>query len=64
MPDAERPYRVWGYPVLPYVAIGVTVLLLVAVYVENIQASLIGTAIVLAGLPVYYLTVYLRGESR
>lgn len=63
MPDLDRPYRVWGYPVLPYVAIGVTLLLLVAVYVEDIRSSLIGTAIVLAGLPIYYLMAHLRSKQ-
>jgi len=59
-PNKERPYKVWGYPILPALTILITGLLLVAVYVENIKSSLIGTGVLLIGLPVYYLIQYLR----
>lgn len=59
-PNKERPYKVWGYPILPIVTIIITGLLLVAVYVEDIRSSLIGTGVLLIGLPVYYLIQYLR----
>lgn len=54
-PELARPYRVPLYPYLPALAIVITALLLVAVYTESLTSSLIGTAIILAGLPVYYL---------
>ncbi|MGE4572280.1 MAG: amino acid permease, partial [Candidatus Izemoplasmatales bacterium] len=53
-PNIERPYKVPMYPYLPALAIIVTGLLLVAVYVENIRSSLIGTGVLLIGLPIYY----------
>ncbi|QLY40640.1 amino acid permease [Hujiaoplasma nucleasis] len=53
-PNIERPYKVPFYPYLPALAIIVTGLLLVAVYVENIRSSLIGTGVLLLGLPIYY----------
>lgn len=54
-PNAERPYRAFGYPVLPvFYIIGATVILLVlAVY--RTQTSWPGLLIVLAGVPVYFL---------
>ncbi len=63
-PNKERPYKVWGYPILPAIAIAITVLLLVAVYVEDIQSSLIGTAVLLAGLPVYYAISFFGKKIR
>ncbi|MDY0317736.1 MAG: APC family permease [Candidatus Izemoplasmatales bacterium] len=59
-PNKERPYKVWGYPILPILTILITGLLLVAVYVEDIRSSLIGTGVLLIGLPVYYLIQYFR----
>ena len=55
MPDAPRPYKVWGYPVLPALTIGITVLLLVALFIESIIPSLIGTGVIVMSLPIYYL---------
>jgi APA family basic amino acid/polyamine antiporter len=56
-PDAERPYRAIGYPVLPalYVllASGIAVVLLIA---DKTRAqALSGLVIVLLGVPVYFL---------
>ena len=56
-PDAERPYRALGYPVLPalYIALsaGVAVLLLLADKTRTQAVS--GLVLVLLGLPVYAL---------
>jgi len=54
-PDAERPYRAFGYPVLPllYVLLALTILLVLLFYrTETAGWSLV---IVLLGLPVYWL---------
>ena len=53
-PDLDRPYKVFGYPYLPAITILITIGLLVATFVEAIIPSLIGTAIIILGLPVYY----------
>jgi basic amino acid/polyamine antiporter, APA family len=54
-PDAERPYRAFGYPLLPafYIVAAVIILLVLAVY--RTQTSWPGLLIVLAGVPVYFL---------
>jgi basic amino acid/polyamine antiporter, APA family len=54
-PHAERPYRAFGYPLLPALyIIGATVILVVlAVY--RTQTSWPGLLLVLAGVPVYFL---------
>jgi APA family basic amino acid/polyamine antiporter len=59
-PNKERPYKVWAYPILPGLAILINALLLVAVYVEDIRSSLIGTGVILLGLPIYYGIQYFK----
>jgi APA family basic amino acid/polyamine antiporter len=54
-PDATRPYRVWGYPVLPAIFVGSAVVVLVSSYAGNLKGSLLGTALILSGLPVMWL---------
>ncbi|MDQ6872024.1 MAG: amino acid permease [Gemmatimonadota bacterium] len=56
-PDAERPYRALGYPVLPalyiFLATAIAVILLIA---DKTRAqALSGLVIVLLGVPVYFL---------
>ena len=52
-PDAERPYRVWGYPVVPALFLLVTAYLLINTLVATPGRALAGLALVAAGLPVY-----------
>jgi APA family basic amino acid/polyamine antiporter len=54
-PDATRPYSIWGYPVLPAVFILAAAVLLVFSFADQPRNSLIGTAIILFGIPVHYL---------
>lgn len=53
LPEAPRPYRVWVYPVLPALFILASAVLLYFSYAENFRNSLIGTAIILAGIPLF-----------
>ena len=48
-------YSVPLFPYLPYVSIGITLLLLVAIFIQNPIFSLIGTGVVVLAVPVYYL---------
>jgi APA family basic amino acid/polyamine antiporter len=52
-PAAERPYRVWGYPLLPAVFVLCSGAVLVASYVANLTGSLIGSLLILLGLPLF-----------
>ena len=54
-PHADRPYKVWGYPVLPAIFIVCAAIVLVESYVSNLKGSLLGTALILLGLPVLWL---------
>ena len=55
MPDAERPYRAWGYPVVPALFLVVTAFLLVNTVVTSPVNSLVGLGLIALGLPVYTL---------
>ena len=53
MPDAPRPYKAWGYPVVPALFLLATLYLMVNTLVATPGRALIGLGIVAAGLPVY-----------
>lgn len=53
-PKAERPYRAFGYPVVPIVFILVATWLLVSTVWSNPIKSLTGLGLIALGLPVYY----------
>ena len=54
MPDAPRPYRALGYPVVPTIFLLVTAALLVNTFVAAPRQAFQGVAILLAGLPFYW----------
>ncbi|RPI26179.1 MAG: amino acid permease [Acidobacteria bacterium] len=54
-PDLPRPYRTWGYPWVPAVFVGCSVLLLVNILVEQPIQSGFGLLIILSGLLFYPL---------
>jgi APA family basic amino acid/polyamine antiporter len=55
MPDAERPYRTWGYPIVPIVFICVSVWLIFQTIRNTPRQSAIGLGLIMLGLPVYWL---------
>ncbi len=54
-PNAERPYKAWGYPVVPVIFLLVTAWLLINTIMTATTSSFIGIGLILLGLPVYYL---------
>jgi APA family basic amino acid/polyamine antiporter len=55
LPDAERKYRVWGYPFVPVLFVIVCVWLIVQTISNTPRQTGIGLFLILLGLPVYYL---------
>jgi len=53
-PEAARPYKVWGYPVLPAIFVVCATAVLISSYLGNLKGSLLGTALILLGLPVLW----------
>ena len=61
-PDLARPYRVPGYPVTPAIFIGAVVYLVGNAFVADPVWTAVTFAIVLAGVPVYYVSFRTRGH--
>jgi APA family basic amino acid/polyamine antiporter len=53
VPAAERPFRSWGYPVLPSLFIVAAAVLLYYSFAANLRSSLLGSLIILSGVPLY-----------
>jgi basic amino acid/polyamine antiporter, APA family len=53
-PDAVRPYRVWGYPVVPALFVLASAVLLYSTFKANLLNSTLGCLVILAGVPVFY----------
>ena len=56
-PDAERPYKAFGYPVLPviYILMGISFCTLLIIY--KLQFTWPGLIITLIGIPLYFIAV-------
>jgi basic amino acid/polyamine antiporter, APA family len=54
-PDAPRPYRAWGYPVVPILYILLALFIEWALLMNRPVRSLAGLGIVAVGIPIYYL---------
>jgi APA family basic amino acid/polyamine antiporter len=53
-PDAPRPYRAWGYPVVPALFVLASLGLVASTFLQRPWESLMGLALIAAGLPAYY----------
>lgn len=53
-PNAERPYKAWGYPVVPVLFLLVAGWLLVNTMMTSPERSFIGIGLIILGLPVYF----------
>ena len=56
MPNAERPYKAFGYPFLPLLYIIVATAICISLLITKTNTCGWGVVIMLAGIPVYYLT--------
>jgi APA family basic amino acid/polyamine antiporter len=56
-PEMARPYRAFGYPVLPFVYILLATAFCIALIIQKPTYSGWGLVIVLAGIPLYFLAV-------
>ncbi|MEO7167162.1 MAG: amino acid permease [Spartobacteria bacterium] len=63
IPDAPRPYRAWGYPIVPLIAIALALFLIVDLAILAPATCGIGFAIVLSGFPAYFLWRQRPNES-
>lgn len=54
-PNAERPYRAFGYPVVPALYIAGALIILAVLFVYQTATTWPGLVIVMTGIPVYFL---------
>jgi APA family basic amino acid/polyamine antiporter len=54
MPDAPRPYKVWGYPIVPAIFILFSIALFVNTVVTRPREVAIGMALMLTGVPLWW----------
>ena len=54
-PDAERPYRAFGYPIVPALYIVGAAVILVVLFIYQTATTWPGLIIVLTGIPVYFI---------
>lgn len=55
MPNAHRPYKVWGYPVVPAIFIIFCIFLFFNTIITRPREAAIGVILILTGIPVYYI---------
>lgn len=53
-PQMERPYKVWGYPVVPALTLLCATLLLINALIEDPSGSVLGLIVPLTGIPLYF----------
>jgi len=61
-PDAERPYRAFGYPILPAIYLALAVTICVYLFIYKPTYTWPGLGIVLLGIPIYWV-LNRRGAS-
>ena len=54
-PNAERPYKAWGYPIVPALYIVGASVILIVLFIYQPATSWPGLIIVLTGVPIYFL---------
>src|SRR5579885_1882503 len=62
-PDAERPYKAFGYPVIPALYILAAALICTVLLLYQTKTALVGLVIVLIGVPVYWLWSRSGGQT-
>ncbi len=63
-PDLPRPYRTPGYPVVPIIFVAVAFILLFSTLLDSPRESLMGTGLILLGLPFYFYWKRKRSAKR
>ncbi|MBI1915672.1 MAG: amino acid permease [Planctomycetes bacterium] len=64
MPDAPRPYRCWGYPVVPALYVILPGMILVNMFFREQQEALTGVGFIALGAAVYWLYGRRRADLR
>lgn len=63
MPDAPRPYKVWGYPYTPAIFVVFSFIFLINSIVNNFQNAMMGLVLILMGVPFYIHIKYSKKKK-
>ena len=55
LPDAKRPYRTWGYPVVPGIFVLISSAFVVNTLIQRPVQAIAGLGFLLLGIGAYYL---------
>lgn len=62
-PDAQRPYRTWGYPVVPALYILGASTILAVLFLYRPTTTWPGLGIVVLGVPVYFFLRWRKNKN-
>jgi APA family basic amino acid/polyamine antiporter len=54
MPEAPRPYKVWGYPIVPAIVVLFCLVLFINTIMSRPREAAIGMVLMLTGIPMYW----------
>ena len=54
-PEIRRPYKTWGYPITPLIFLGISLWMLIFIFLDKPVESLAGIATLAVGLIVYFV---------
>ncbi len=65
-PDIERPYKVWGYPLVPVIFILICIALFINTIIFYPFQAFMGLCLLVSGIPVYLISqgIYTRNLAR
>src|ERR1700722_4657017 len=63
-PHALRPYRMWGYPIVPAIFVATSAFLLYYTFTENLRNSAGGLIVILSGIPLFLYFARKRGRRK
>ena len=63
-PDVERPYRAFGYPIVPALYIVIATVILTVLLIYRSATTIPGVVIVIIGVPVYFAFRYKSDKER
>jgi APA family basic amino acid/polyamine antiporter len=64
LPDAERPYRAVGYPVVPILYIALCAFIMGVLLIYKPEYTWRGLIVALTGIPVYYIWMWRRKQRK
>ncbi len=64
LPDVHRPYKVWGYPVVPAIFILFCISLFFNTIITRPREAAIGMILIFSGIPVYYFLKWKNSKNK